>query len=80
MSIRAARHDDVGDLREIELASGQRFREFDLPHIADDEPLARSCWTALSPKAGPGWHWQTTVTRSALSWSTMSTGWPTSNR
>lgn len=40
MPVRDARHDDIGILREIEWASGQRFREFGLPHIADDEPLA----------------------------------------
>jgi GNAT superfamily N-acetyltransferase len=40
MSIRATRHADIPDLRAIEWAAGQRFREFGLAHIADDEPSA----------------------------------------
>ena len=40
MSIRATRHTDVPALRAIGWAAGQRFREFGLAHIADDEPSA----------------------------------------
>ena len=36
--IRPAREDDLAVLREIERASGQRYREYGLAHVADDEP------------------------------------------
>jgi len=36
--VRPARRDDLAALREIERASGQRFRDFGLDHVADDEP------------------------------------------
>jgi hypothetical protein len=37
-SIRLGRPNDLPILREIERASGERFREFGLDHVADDEP------------------------------------------
>ncbi len=38
MLIRAAAREDLLVLREIERAAGQRYRDFELDHVADDEP------------------------------------------
>jgi GNAT superfamily N-acetyltransferase len=46
MGIRATRHTDLPELRAIEWAAGQRFFEFGLAHIADDEPLATEVMAA----------------------------------
>jgi len=36
--IRPAVHEDLPTLRDIEWASGQRYRDYGLDHVADDEP------------------------------------------
>lgn len=38
--VRAARDEDLPALREIERTAGQRYREFGLDHVADDEPAS----------------------------------------
>lgn len=38
--LRAARDEDLPALREIERAAGQRYRDFGLDHVADDEPAS----------------------------------------
>jgi GNAT superfamily N-acetyltransferase len=38
--IRPAREDDLPVLRDIERASGERYREYGLGHVADDEPAS----------------------------------------
>lgn len=38
--VRAARDEDLPALREIERAAGERYREFGLDHVADDEPAS----------------------------------------
>ncbi len=38
--LRAARSEDLAVLREIERASGQRYRDFGLDQVADDEPAS----------------------------------------
>jgi len=38
LMVRAAREEDLPFLREIERVSGQRYREFGLDSVADDEP------------------------------------------
>jgi ribosomal protein S18 acetylase RimI-like enzyme len=36
--IRPAVHEDLPTVRDIEWASGQRYRDYGLDHVADDEP------------------------------------------
>ncbi|HEX5267480.1 MAG TPA: GNAT family N-acetyltransferase [Acidimicrobiales bacterium] len=38
--IRPAREDDLPVLRDIEQASGERYRDYGLDHVADDEPAS----------------------------------------
>lgn len=38
--VRAATYEDLGALQEIERAAGQRYRDFGLDHVADDEPAS----------------------------------------
>jgi GNAT superfamily N-acetyltransferase len=38
--IRLGRSDDLSILRQIEQAAGERFRDFGLDHVADDEPAS----------------------------------------
>lgn len=38
--VRAAAREDLPILREIERASGQRYRQYGLDHVADDEPAS----------------------------------------
>lgn len=40
VKIRKATGSDVSTLRDIERAAGQRFRDFGLDHVADDEPAS----------------------------------------
>jgi GNAT superfamily N-acetyltransferase len=40
VQLRPARPDDVTRLRDIEWASAQRYRDFGLDHVADDEPAS----------------------------------------
>jgi ribosomal protein S18 acetylase RimI-like enzyme len=40
VQIRSARHEDLGDIQQIEFDSGQRFRDFGLPDVADNEPTS----------------------------------------
>ena len=61
--IRSARQEDLPALREIERASGQRYRDFGLNHVADDEPAsietllpyarAGRAWVAANPADEP---------------------------
>jgi hypothetical protein len=37
--LRAIREDEPGIPRNTERAAGERFRDIDMPEIADDEPL-----------------------------------------
>jgi GNAT superfamily N-acetyltransferase len=52
--VRAARHEDLPTLRLIERASGQRYREFGLDRVADDDPASV---VALSGYADAGRAW-----------------------
>ncbi|HEV2370130.1 MAG TPA: GNAT family N-acetyltransferase [Acidimicrobiales bacterium] len=62
-SVRAARDEDLAALREIERASGQRYRDHGLAPVADDEPapievLSRyaadgRAWVAVDPDDHP---------------------------
>jgi GNAT superfamily N-acetyltransferase len=54
MGVRATRYTDISDLRAIEWAAGQRFSEFGMAHIADDEP-ASSDVMATYVRAGRSW-------------------------
>jgi len=47
MEVRSGRREDIPGVRAIEWASGQRFREYGLPHIADDEPEASELLAAF---------------------------------
>ncbi|MHB1447149.1 MAG: GNAT family N-acetyltransferase [Acidimicrobiales bacterium] len=61
--VRAPRHEDLGPLRDIERAAGQRYRDFGLGHVADDEPAsievlsgyaeAGSAWVAVTEDDAP---------------------------
>ena len=61
--IRAAAEEDLPALREIERASGQRYRDFGLDHVADDEPPSievlagypegRRAWVAADSDGAP---------------------------
>lgn len=57
-SIRPVRPDDLSALREIEWASAQRYREFGLDHVADDEPASID---TLSGYAADGRAWAAVV-------------------
>lgn len=57
VALRAAREEDLAIIREIERASGQRFREFGLIHVAEDEPVSIE---ALADYVGGGRAWVTT--------------------
>jgi GNAT superfamily N-acetyltransferase len=52
--VRPAVGDDLPILRQIEWASGQRFREYGLDHVADDEPVSVE---VLSRYASQGRAW-----------------------
>ncbi|HET6965605.1 MAG TPA: GNAT family N-acetyltransferase [Acidimicrobiales bacterium] len=61
--LRAARREDLPALREIERESGQRYREFGLDQVADDEPASievlatyaegSRAWVAVDPDGVP---------------------------
>lgn len=61
--IRAAAGEDLPVLREIERAAGQRYRDFGLDHVADDEPRSIEvlagyaeggrAWVAADSDGGP---------------------------
>jgi GNAT superfamily N-acetyltransferase len=57
MGIRATRHTDIPELRTIEWAAGQRFLDFGLAHIADDDPLAT---VVMATYVDKGRSWVTT--------------------
>lgn len=52
--VRAARDEDLPALREIERAAGQRYREFGLDHVADDEPASIEVLAGYSDR-GRAW-------------------------
>lgn len=52
--VRAVRGEDLPILREIERAAGQRFREFGLDRVADDEPASIEV-LAVYAKGGRAW-------------------------
>lgn len=61
--IRPATRADLPTLRDIEWASGQRYREYGLDHVADDEPASvevlagyaddRRAWVAVDDSGRP---------------------------
>jgi GNAT superfamily N-acetyltransferase len=54
MGVRATRYGDIPELHAIEWAAGQRFREFGLAHVADDEPDSVEQMTAYVDR-GRSW-------------------------
>ena len=52
--IRLTRHEDLSRLREIEWSSGQRFRDYGLDQVAEDEPASIEVLAGYA-KAGRSW-------------------------
>jgi GNAT superfamily N-acetyltransferase len=52
--VRPAQPDDLAVLRGIERAAGERFREFGLDHVADDEPASIETLLGYA-QAGRAW-------------------------